>query len=82
MAADKNRRLLGLGLAGALIAAVMCFTPALVILLGVVGLSAWLGWADYVLLPALLLFASVAVFAFVRWTRQARSSERTASPPD
>lgn len=82
MAADKNRRLLGLGLAGALIAAVMCFTPALVILLGVVGLSAWLGWADYVLLPALLLFASVAVIAFVRWTRQARSSERTASPPD
>jgi mercuric ion transport protein len=82
MAADKNRRLLGLGLAGALIAAVMCFTPVLVILLGVVGLSAWLGWADYVLLPALLLFVSVAVFAFVRWTRQARSSERAASPPD
>ena len=35
---------------GSVIAALCCFTPILVIGLGVVGLSAWLGWLDYVLL--------------------------------
>jgi mercuric ion transport protein len=35
--------------------AICCFTPALVILLGAVGLSPWLGWVDYVLLHRLEL---------------------------
>jgi mercuric ion transport protein len=51
----------------ALIAALCCFTPVLVVLLGVVGLSALAGWLDYVLLPA-LAFVAIAVYAL--WRRQ------------
>ncbi|PKO56362.1 MAG: hypothetical protein CVU28_03190, partial [Betaproteobacteria bacterium HGW-Betaproteobacteria-21] len=39
------------GIAGSVIAAICCATPVLVILLGVLGLSAWVGWLDYVLIP-------------------------------
>ena len=45
-----DRGLLGTGIAGTAIAVVCCFTPALVILLGALGLSAWLAWLDFVLL--------------------------------
>ena len=53
----NDKSLICTGAAGTVIAAVCCFTPALVILLGAVGLSAWLTWLDFVLLPALALFA-------------------------
>ncbi len=46
-----------------------CFTPALVVLLSAVGLSAAIGWLDYVLLPALAVFTIVTVLAFVAWRR-------------
>ncbi len=51
---DKN--ILKTGVTGTIIAAICCFTPVLVIALGAVGLSAWLGWLDYVLFPALGIF--------------------------
>jgi len=35
-----DRNLLGRGIAGTLIAAICCFTPILVVLLGAIGLSA------------------------------------------
>ncbi|PWE32890.1 mercury resistance system transport protein MerF [Maritimibacter sp. 55A14] len=56
------------GVIGTVIAAICCFTPVLVIGLGVVGLSAWLGWLDYVLLPTLAVF--VGVTAYGLWRRQ------------
>ena len=49
------------GIAGTIVAAVCCFTPALVVLLGAVGLSAAVGWLDYVLFPALALFLAMTV---------------------
>lgn len=64
----KDRTILTTGVAGSIIAAICCFTPALVILLGAVGLSAWLGWLDYVLLPALALFLGIAAYGL--WRRQ------------
>ena len=42
----------------------------LVVLLGAVGLSAAVGWLDYVLLPAVVAFAAITVHALVR-TRNA-----------
>lgn len=42
-------RLLKIGLGGSVAAAVCCFTPLLVVLLGLVGLSALVGYLDYVL---------------------------------
>jgi mercuric ion transport protein len=62
----SDRKLLGVGLGGSAIAAVCCFTPALVLLLGAVGLSAWLAWLDYVLLPALVLFLGITAYALLR----------------
>jgi mercuric ion transport protein len=38
----------------------------LVVLLGAVGLSAWLGWLDYVLFPALAFFVALTVHAVWR----------------
>jgi len=65
----SERRLLGVGLGGSALAAVCCFTPALVLLLGALGLSAWLAWLDYVLLPALVLFLGLTAYALVRRRR-------------
>jgi mercuric ion transport protein len=64
-----DKGLLCTGAAGSVIAAICCFTPALVVLLGAVGLSAWLAWLDYVLLPALILFLGLTAFAALRMQR-------------
>ena len=55
----NDKKLLRTGLAGSIIAAICCFTPALVVLVGFVGLSAIIGWLDYGLFP--LLFASMGL---------------------
>ena len=62
----EDRKLLGVGIVGTVIAAVCCFTPALVLILGALGLSAAVGWLDYVLLPALAAFAGLIIFALIR----------------
>ena len=54
-----------IGLIGTAVAAVCCFTPALVILLAALGLSAWLAWLDYILFPALIGFAGLTGTALV-----------------
>ena len=72
----SDKRLLGIGIAGTAIAALCCFTPILVVLLGVVGLSAALGWLDYVLLPALAFFVGLTIYAVCRRRkRQAQTLE-------
>jgi len=58
-----NRTLLKAGLTGMVIAALCCFTPVLVVLFGAVGLSAYVGMLDYVLFPALGIFAVITVYA-------------------
>ncbi len=65
----KDRTILRAGIVGSVIAAVCCFTPVLVVLLGVVGLSAWLGWLDYVLFPALAFFLAMTAYGLYRWRR-------------
>lgn len=62
----SDNKLLATGIVGTVVAAICCFTPVLVVLLGVVGLSAWLGWIDYVLFPALALFVAITVYAVYR----------------
>ena len=63
---DKD--LLKIGIIGTVIAAICCFTPILVILLVTVGLSAILGWLDFVLIPALLIFMGITAYAL--WKRR------------
>lgn len=62
----NNNKMLATGLIGTVIAALCCFTPLLVIALGAVGLSAILGYFDYILLPALGLFILMTIFALYR----------------
>jgi len=69
-----DSRLLKTGVIGAVILALCCFTPVLVVLLGVVGLSAMLGWLDYVLLPALAFSIGLTIYAV--WQRQSRMKSR------
>lgn len=71
-------RLLVTGVAGTIVTALCCFTPLLVILLGAVGLSAWLGWLDYVLVPAMGVFLAITVYALYRRSSAARSATRAA----
>lgn len=70
----SDNKLLGLGITGTVIAALCCFTPFLVVLLGAVGLSAALGWIDYVLLPALGIFIAVTLYAVWRRNRRLKGS--------
>lgn len=65
-----DRNLFRFGALGTLIAALCCFSPLLVVLLGAIGLSSLVGWLDYVLLPALLISAGVTVYALVRRRRR------------
>ncbi len=67
-----NRTLLKTGIVGSVVAALCCATPILVILLGALGLSAWVGWLDYVLMPALVVFAGITLYALHR--RQAQTT--------
>ena len=75
MNADTSeRRLLITGIVGTIIAALCCFTPVLAVLFGIVGLSALLGWLDFVLLPALAVFIGLKIYAVWRRQRNTRNS--------
>ena len=67
----SESKLLKVGAIGAAVAAICCFTPILVVLFGVLGLSHLVGVLDYVLLPALLVFVGLIVYALVRKSRAA-----------
>lgn len=69
--ATNDKALLRTGVVGTVIAALCCFTPVLVIAFGAAGLSAWLGYADYVLLPALAFFMGLTAYALYRRRRAA-----------
>ncbi len=71
----ENRKLMATGIVGFVVAALCCFTPILAALLGAVGLSAVLGYLDYVLAPAMVLFLGIVVYAAYR-------RRRSAWPPD
>ena len=62
----NDRTLLKVGIIGSIVAAVCCFTPLLVVVFAALGLSALVGWLDYLLLPVLALFLGLAAFALVR----------------
>ncbi len=65
----RRTALLKTGITGTIVAAVCCFTPLLVILLGAAGLSAALGYMDFVLLPLLGLFLGITVYALYKKER-------------
>ena len=62
----KTSTLLKTGTVGVIISALCCFTPVLVFVFGAVGLAAWVGYLDYVLMPALLFFVGLIIYAATR----------------
>jgi len=64
----NNSTLLKTGIAGTILTALCCFTPVLVVLLGVIGLSSVITYLDGVLLPALAIFVSITIYAL--WKKQ------------
>lgn len=71
----NDSRLVHTGVVGTVIAALCCFTPALAILTGVVGFSAVIGYLDIILLPALVFFMGLTVYAV--WRRRAHKKAST-----
>ncbi len=63
----NDRKLLRTGSIGTAIAAICCFTPVLVVVIGFAGLSAIVGWLDYGLFP--IMFASMGLIAFALYLR-------------
>jgi mercuric ion transport protein len=54
-----DRSLITTGAIGAVLAAICCATPLLAVVLGSIGLTAWLARADYVVIPVLFLGAAL-----------------------
>jgi mercuric ion transport protein len=72
-------RLLRVGIVGTVVTALCCFTPVLVVLLGMLGLAALIGWLDLVLSPALVL--SLLLIGYSLWTRRRTSQLRPRPRP-
>ncbi len=62
----QPRSLLRVGITGTVVAVICFFTPVLVILFGVVGLSVAVGSLDYVLLPTLAVFVGITLYAMMK----------------
>jgi len=73
----KKSTLLKTGIIGTAVAALCCFTPVLVILFGAVGLAAWVGYLDYVLMPALIFFVGLTIYAYTRKKKGERCESGT-----
>jgi len=57
-------RWFALGIVGAIASCLACFTPTAVIVLGAIGLGAWSGRLDAILLPVLVAFLGLAVYRY------------------
>jgi mercuric ion transport protein len=76
---DQNSKLIGMGTAGAVLSMLCCVTPVLAVLLGALGLTAFVAKLDYVLMPVFVASIALVVFALVRRRRicAAKTSEPT-----
>ena len=69
----NDKKLLKTGLIGTAVMSVCCFTPILVVMFGLAGLTAFVGYLDPVLLPALGVFILMTIVALIRRKRRAQS---------
>ena len=60
------------GIWGSIIAAICCFTPVLVVGLGLIGLAAFTPYLDYVLFPLLGLFL---ILAYYGWSKTRKGNQ-------
>jgi mercuric ion transport protein len=76
---DQNTKLIGMGAAGAALSMLCCATPVLAILLGALGLTAFVAKLDYVLIPVFIASIALVIFALVR--RRRSCAVKTRSQP-
>ena len=62
-------------IAGTILVALCCFTPILVFIFGIVGLSALTPYLDYVLLPALAVMIVLTILSYRKWKKTLTNSE-------
>jgi len=73
-----DRSLITTGAIGAVLAAICCATPLLTVVLGGIGLTAWLAKApDYVIMP--VLFLGVVLVGFGLYRRHTAATCHNAS---
>ena len=65
-------RWLVLGVIGAAVTCLACLTPAAVLVLGAIGLRAWTGRLDLVVVPLLVGFVVLAVYRYRSVRRRAQ----------
>ena len=58
-------RLKKFGIAGAIISALLCVTPVLVVLFGALGLGWLSGYIEYMVIPVLLFFVGITGYAYL-----------------
>ncbi len=75
MNSKSSKKGLYAAVAGTGIVALCCFTPILVITVGIVGLSALTPYLDYVLYPALAVMLVVTYLAYKKWKRGCSNNE-------
>ncbi len=63
--AGKGKKIRTVGVVGAIITALCCFTPILAIGVTAIGLAGIIGWLDYVLFPLLFLFLGAITYSFI-----------------
>jgi mercuric ion transport protein len=76
----NDATLIKTGTAGAIVAAVCCATPILVVAFGAIGLSALTGYLDHVLLPALTLCLGLVGYGVYRQRKAAGCCDTSANP--
>ena len=60
-----NTKLLKVGIIGTVLSAICCFTPALVVAFSLLGLTAAMTWLDSILIPSLVFFIGISIYALV-----------------
>jgi mercuric ion transport protein len=74
---DQNTKLIGMGAAGAALSMLCCATPVLAVLLGTLGLTAFVAKLDYVLIPLFVASVALMIFALVRRRRSCAAKTRS-----
>jgi mercuric ion transport protein len=69
----NDKKLLKTGLIGTVLLSVFCFTPVLVVLFGLAGLSAFVGYLDPVLYPLLAASILITIIALIRRKRRGQT---------
>jgi mercuric ion transport protein len=77
-----DRSLITTGAIGAALAAICCATPFLAVVLGGIGLSAWLAKADYIVFPVLLLGVGLVALGVYRRSVATTCGETSAKEGD